>query len=499
MSIFSRLNKDYLNSINDLSKTAFGSNPNSSDFIDTVNIRGDSVTPTRQDQISILKLAINCPNGDVVDLIPHIIGIGVTESMYFASIRGTITIRDDLGIIEKHAIRGGEHFSMRIGRPTSDKQIIIWREDLIIHKITGSEFNPIDLSSTVTLHFTSRSIVRSLKKNIFKSFKGIPMRDAVVSLYQEMSPNDLIIEDPYITIPADRPFVCAGLMPHKAIEFLANRAASKNFTMFFERFVPFYGEYPDGQPFSTSHYFGSIKNLIETSQSNGTRTIVYSNKLDAVADSGNRASKLEVKTNFNHLASIITGYYNTSITTVDPITRSSSVQKMGYSTKSTPITNMYQNKLLNEENLFNLYNDFSGEVPGRKVVFSSKNDMIGRSSWLKNHIENYIATRMFRIEITVQGATNTFGVGHLVNFVMPSKVNKILEPGNPYLELDHMLSGKYLITAVTHAIVLGNYEKRLELSRDGSVFNYNTNLVNDFDFTKLESDYQKLFTSKSLR
>ena len=42
---------------------------------------------------------------------------------------------------------------------------------------------------------------------------------------------------------------------------------------------------------------------------------------------------------------------------------------MGYSTKSTPITNMYQNKLLNEENLFNLYNDFNGEVPGRKVVF----------------------------------------------------------------------------------------------------------------------------------
>ena len=38
MSIFSRLNKDYLDSINDLSKTAFGSNPNSSDFIDTVNI-----------------------------------------------------------------------------------------------------------------------------------------------------------------------------------------------------------------------------------------------------------------------------------------------------------------------------------------------------------------------------------------------------------------------------------------------------------------------------
>ena len=418
--------------------------------------------------------------------------------MYYSSIRGTLTIRDDLGLIEKHAIRGGEYISMRIGRPGPGKEILIWREDLVIHKIIGGEYNPIDLSTTVTLHFTSRSIVRSLKKNVFKSFKSIPMRDAVVSLYQEMSSNDLILEDPYITIPEDRPFICAGLMPHKAIEFLANRAASKKFTMFFERFVPFYGEYPDGKPFSTSHYFGSIDNLIQTSNNNGVRTITYSNKLSGFSDSGNRASKLEVKTNFNHLASIAAGYYNTSITTIDPIARTTSVQKMGYSTKNTPITAMYQNKLLNDENIFNLYNDFSGEVPARKVIFSSKNDMINRSSWLKNHIENYIATRMFRIEITVQGGTNTFGVGHVVNFVKPSKVDKILDSGNPFLGLDHMLSGKYLVTSVTHVIVPGNYEKRLELSRDGSVFNYNTNLVSEQDFIEQDPYYQKLFTSKSL-
>lgn len=493
-----RLNKKFLDNINDTSKTVFGANPNSTDFLDRVSVRPDFQTPTVQEQISILDISINCPTGDKIDMIPHLIGIAITESMYSASIKGTLTIRDDLGLVEKHAIRGGESISMRIARPGPAKEIIIWREDLIIHKINGSEFNPVDLSSTVTLHFTSRSIVQSLKKNIFKSFKGISVRDAVVALYQEMSSNDLIIENPYITIPEDRPFICSGLMPHKAIEFLANRSASKNFTMFFERFVPFYGEYPDGQPFATAHYFGSIKNLIDTSVSSGVRTIVYSNKLNATADSGNRASKVEIKTNFNHLASIITGYYNTSITTVDPITRTTSIQKMGYSSKNTPITNMYQNKMFEDENIFNRYNDFDGEIAGRKVIFSSKNDMINRSSWLKNQIENYIATRMFRIEITTQGATNTFGVGHVVNFAMPSKVARVLEPGNPSPELDHMLSGRYLITAVTHVIVLGNYEKRLELSRDGSVFNYNTNLVNDFDFTKLESDYQKLFTNKSL-
>lgn len=494
----SRLNKKFLDNINDTSKSAFGANPNSTDFLDRVNVRPDFETPTSQEQISILDLSINCPNGDKIDISQQLIGITVTESMYSASIKGTLTLRDDLGIIEKHAIRGGELISMRIGRPGKIKDVIIWREDLVVHKISGSEFNPVDLSSMVTLHFTSRSIVKSLKKNLFKSFKGISMRDAVVALYQEMSSNDLLIEDPYITIPEDRPFICSGLMPHKAIEFLANRAASKNFTMFFERFVPFYGEYPDGQPFATAHYFGSIKNLIDTSVSNGVRTITYSNKMSAASDTGTRASKVEIKTNFNHLASIITGYYNTSITTIDPITRTSSIQKMGYSSKNTPITNMYQNKMFEDENIFNLYDDFAGELPGRKLIFSSKNDMIGRSSWLKNHIENYIATRMFRIEITVQGATNTFGVGHVVNFAMPSKVARVLEPGNPSLELNHTLSGKYLVTSVTHAIVLGNYEKRLELSRDGSVFNYNTNLVNDFDFRKLETDYQKLFTSKSL-
>ena len=63
-------------------------------------------------------------------------------------------------------------------------------------------------------------------------------------------------------------FISTGFYPHRAIDYLAQRSCTKDkFFVFFERFVPVYGSYPDGFPFSTAHYFRVLGRILPDNSS----------------------------------------------------------------------------------------------------------------------------------------------------------------------------------------------------------------------------------------
>lgn len=427
-------------------------------------------------QVIIEEISLIVKGGQKINLFEVYLGISVEENVFSTGIAGMIVINDMVGGLEKFAIRGGETLTLKITKPNNGG-VLIWREDLIITKIGAGNYEERTSSTRYNLHFVSRSFIRSEKKNLFKSYSNQPLSHAVVDLYQRMSVNDLFIEDPKVTL--EKPFLCTGIPPHRAIDRLAQRACTKDkFFVFFERFVPIYGTYPDSQPFSTTHYFGSIEKLIEDSLNNPIKTIVYSQKLDANREPRYiRGINLKRRANFNHIPAMQYGLYNTTISTVDPITRTVSNQKLSYTDINESTKDFYENKLIDDTNIFANYDDINYETPGRKVIFKSVNDSVPRNTWLKNNIFGQLTKTYFQISVDIEGGTNQIGVGHVVNFVLPSISEKSLNPNRNFTTVDLMYSGKYLVTGVSHGIRSGKYIKTLQLSRNSSPINMNQDSI----------------------
>jgi hypothetical protein len=456
-----------------------------------VEIRKDANIPNDiGGSIDIKQILLVTNNGDQIDIKGYFSDLVIEESVFSSSITGKLTIDDSAGGLEKFAIHGGEILILKICKPNVN-DIIIWREDLIVTKISKTIVSPLNLMNKFDLFFTSKSSIRSLKKNLFKSYNNISVLDAVHSIYQEMSQNDIVVEDPKITL--QKPFISTGINPHKAIDYLAQRSCSKDkYFVFFERFVPVFGNYSGGEPFTATHYFGSVEKLIKDSQNNPTKTIVFGPKLNALFEGEIiRSSKYEKLENFNHINGMLFGFYNTTISSIDPIKRTHNVQKLNYSESADETKDFYSNKLFGSLNIFNTYDDKKNEIPGRKLILSSINDPISRESWLKNHIYGQLSKSMFKISVTIQGGTNTIGIGEVVNFAVPSQVSIMLNPQSGYPELDSMYSGRYLVTSVFHSLSSSQYIKTMQLSRGSSSMNLDKHTEYDSSFDDIKEQIRK--------
>lgn len=426
-----------------------------------------------------LKLITNA--GLELDILSVYDGIIIREGLYNTFISGMIKINDVVGGLEKFALRGGERLTMKVCK-SGTNEIIIWRQDLIITRISAAEFDIINNRTTYMLSFSPRSQINSIRRNVYKTYNNLSISNIVLNLYREITPNKLFIEDPGVTISS--PFQCAGKMPHEVIFEMAKRSCSKNrFFVFFERFIPVYGtDQSTQESFVASHYFGSIEKLIEDAETLGIKTIRYvQNKEGSAEPNFIRAFNLQRDISFQHLNATRSGFYSTEFSSIDLIKRKSKNRDVGY-LKNFGKT-IYDNKLLDEDNIFGAFNKSIGETPGKKVFVSSINESVGRENWLPHEFIRRIATTYFRIQIKISGGTNAIDLGHVVNFLTPSASQKNLEVQNSYLRNDPVHSGKYIVTGVNHVIREGQYIKNVELSRESTPYNYKelekTDLIDD--------------------
>jgi hypothetical protein len=445
------------------------------DESDTVESKRDTlVQNVVGGAVDLAELILIVRTGERVSLLEVYGGIIVQENIFASSINGTLIVNDIAGGLEKFQLAGGETLHIKVLKPKT-KDVLIWRQDLIVTKIGAGQVDPSTGMVTYQLSFSSKTFVNSLKKVLFRSYKN-SLAESVLSIYREISENDLFIEDPKITL--EKPFISAGFMPHKAIEYLSHRACSTdNYYVFFEKFVPNFGTYSEGQSFTSIHYFGSIDKLIRESENYRIPTITYAPKENANRESFRiRATNFLRKENFNHLQAMMFGFYNTKITSINPINHDIEEEKLSYTSPTEKTKDFYPNKLIDDANIFAVYNDSLNEIPGRRLIVNSINESTTRNSWLKNNIYGFLAKNYFKISVDIQGGTNKIAIGHVVNFIVPSQVSRIISPTSSTPYVDQIYSGKYLVTSVVHTIKGGQYIKTLELSRASSPYDFNRNI-----------------------
>lgn len=423
--------------------------------------------------VEVTEVSITTINGERISLLGYYRSLSFDESIFSASISGLITMFDTEAAFEKFVIRGGERISIKIEDSASSK-LIVYREDLIVNKIEAGEFDALSLNNSYVLHFSSRSFVTSLKKRHFKSYTG-DLAEAIYSIYNEMSQNDLMIENPKITISQNKPYLCTGKMPHKALMHLADASSVDNrLFVFFERTFPIFGNYSDGQPFTSTHYFGSIQKLIEDADTNGAPSIFFNVKENAQFEGAEiRASNLKPFPNHTHIPATTLGLYSSEISFINLITREYQSQTVSY--VNDDIYDFYENKLIDRQNIFSV----GEEQKQKRVEISSINGFSNTEDWLRNKVLLSMSGNYYKIAVDIQGSTNEIGAGHVVNFLFPSRVDKILNPGHTSMTIDPIISGRYLVNEVKHYISGNAYVKRLILSRGSSPYNFETRTVTD--------------------
>jgi hypothetical protein len=468
------INTDYIRNLSDASSYA---DKTSGSFNGITTLRDNEVENDVGGAVFLEVLSIVIKDGRIINLLEVYQNIVVEESIFASSITGFIQIGDIGAILEKFMIRGGETIIIKMSK-SKGGEVLVWREDLIVTKISGASFDVVSGTAMYNLHFAPKTYINSLKTCLFKSYKDQSITDAAISIYKEVSVNDLFVEDSKITLA--NPFISAGFMPHKALEYLAQRACQKKYFVFFERFFPIYGNFSDASPFTATHYFGSIDKLRDESENLKIKTVIFGPKLNSAYEgSAIRASKFSTRENFNHIPAMQLGFYNSKITSINPITKEVSHQKLAYTDSRENANDFYESKLLDDVNIFSIYDDIRNQIPGRKVITAGINDSVGKENWLKNNIYGYLSKNYFKATIEIQGGTNRISAGHVISLFIPSNYQKIIEPKALYPRADVVHSGKYLVTRVVHTISGGVHVKTLELSRASMPYDVNRHTLFD--------------------
>lgn len=481
-------------------------------------------------KVIVNAVTLTTNKGDVVSLIGRYKQITINESIFSSAIEGNIVLSDTSGFFEQYVLCGGETITLIFSDKTN-KEIIIGRADLVVHRISESPIDKISLTNTYTLFFTSKNYVRSLKKRVFKSYKNRTLSQIVKEIYSytvEPGKENVhlinIFDSSSVNIK-DKPFISTGLSPYKAIEYLSKRACGSptessyggKFFVFFERLIPSVG--PNNTIYS--HHFGSVNQLIKGADfKTGTTRPIYNivyvpnrfGNIESNKPNTLRTSKVVKLSGFNHIDAMMTGLYSSRITAIDPITKTYNKFGIFYDSLSV-VGDFYNQPLLPEGSIFATYNRDGAEVPevpGEKLIFSSTDtnnyhaEFITKFSWLPSHIVGQISKNLFKIRVTIDGGTNAISVGNIINFRIVSHVRKTLDPQNPFIEDDRIYSGKYLVTDIKHTIVGDDYLKEVDLARGTSKINLKSQLsaedlstINILDDLQRDADKRKTEQNKN--
>jgi hypothetical protein len=85
--------------------------------------------------VNIAEISITVRSGERITLAGQYSSLSINEDIFASCISGSITIIDTAGFLESFRIKGGEQINIKITKPYTN-DIIIWREDLIVHKIS---------------------------------------------------------------------------------------------------------------------------------------------------------------------------------------------------------------------------------------------------------------------------------------------------------------------------------------------------------------------------
>lgn len=402
------------------------------------------------------KVELRSLNGQYANIINQVIGIEIFEDLFAPFITMSVVLKESVDYLNLFPFVGEEYLEVKISTPMSEKPI---EGKFYIYKITDREMVK-DREAVYTIKAISEEYLTDANRKISKSFSG----NISESAYKLIDTDGLNTKKKFMVEKTtnNTMFTASYWSPVKCLNYLATTAISQSKSpsyLFFEN--------RDGYNFrsidelckaTTYHKF------VNDNYSRGTQGESLTSVRDPNEDY-KRILEISIPVLTDYMQEIQTGRLKSRLVTHDITTKQYSVKD--YSIKKdteNPST------LLNPYPGYSKYattNSISTMVVMPKYFgnFTKYGDVTNSSS-IQKRMSFFQNLSKFKVTIQVLGRTD-YTVGQIVELDIP-RVTQITQEDDPR---DPILSGRYMIAAISHIINRENHTCNIELIKNSVLAN----------------------------
>lgn len=395
--------------------------------------------------------------------------INIYENIFDNTVTGTIEIKDGVNIYAELELHGQEYLFISFNRPGENEKLSKYERAFRIYKVSEKEPTETQIQSYV-IHFCSEELIFSNQVTISRSLKGKVISDYVYSICTRdlrVNSRKLDLLNNFEWSVGVQDFVVPSMHPLDAIQLLAQNAFSSSLSpfMFFENNQGF-------NFISLEAMFGkqplTVLNYSNAKLTEGISTAAFAN--------ANQISKMKFKNSFDMLRNTQRLTYSGRLYTLDILRQR--YEKNDFSVDNLSPSNFIDGKNIPINDAKNRNERSLTKEYGTKFFYHMTNKNQTNSPYLASrafrvtdtNIESSLMQRESLLNLlnntvlncTVPGNT-LFTVGNIVEVEMPSFATNAENMRN----IDPLLSGKYLITAVRHVLVpSGGHQTLLTINKN---------------------------------
>ncbi len=430
-------------------------------------------------EFTIDEAIIISASGRHVDIRPLMEELNVFEDLFSPCITGNLILTDSNNMINTLPLAGYEYLSLKFSKSS---QKISFEKIFRIYKITDRKQNS-DQNEFYMIHFCSEEMILNESIRVSKVYTDTPI-DAIVSniassylkINTQKFPNTQLLNTSglhTISIPNWRPFYAINWISRLALNPLYPGASY----VFFENrngfnFLPIESlvKQPPKQKFLNS----KIRLGFETDKTKSD--------IESASESINEYEFTSTYDMFKNISSVL---YAGTLITIDPLRQRITNTQLTSETLFPQTGHLNSNALTSTaltrlglpvsrefQSFYRIYPTTLGhESLSYKTATGLRGNQIER--WLLQRNMYLGGIHANRLNVSIPGNV-ALTVGDTIDLRFPAIVGQ-----THVREFDKLYSGKYLITALRHAINKNSHLCYLEISKDSSEVTYPTELQTD--------------------
>lgn len=416
-------------------------------------------------EIFVESVVIKSYNGFEMDIRSHIFEIVLHEAMDYPCLSGRLVVYDNINMPRHFPLIGNEHVTITFYTPTRPK---ITKKFFCYKTDPRYESESNRNSALFSIDFVSDEFMTSLKKKFSQSFRDMKYSEMVSTIYTQyiQSPKKITIQPTH----EKKNYVFPYMSPFGAINTLTTLSISEKSE---DKSFVFYEDL-DGFYFTCVNYFAKAATDIVTYTWFKPNTPVDPDPkiLSNIERDFYRIESYKQITSNNTINNIENGLFSSVMVLHDTTYKTLTSNTFSYN------NDFYLLNTLNKSGTLPTTNDsFSNfnyshyrMYPRQSYNFDNAQQMDDFDRMILRRNAHLSQMENLRLSILVAGDSQR-RVGECVNVNIPS-----IDPNDKNREGDYdiYLSGKYLVTRITHIIGKQSYKMRLELERDSLPIAYPT-------------------------
>lgn len=407
--------------------------------------------------VNLEEVTLRTLNGQSANITAQVISLEIYEDMFTPFMSVSVVLRESVDYISLFPFIGEEYLEIKVSTPNIDQKI---DGSFYIYKITDRMYTK-DREVAYTLKGISKEYVVDANRKVSQTFKG-NIGEIALTLMQKGGLNT--DKTSFIEGTSNKTaFTAAYWQPTKCLTFLATNAQNQNLS-------PTYLFYENRNGYN----FRSVDELLKATtyhkfiKDNFTRSEINDMSVQATKDPQEdfkRILELDVPVLSDYMEDIQSGRLKSRIVSHDLVTKQYSVKD--YSVRKDtehPAT------LLNKNPAYSPYaatNSISTLMimPRHFANYTSFADVTNYSTAQKR-MSFFQNLNKYKVNIQVLGRTD-YTVGQVYELSIP-KATQITKEQTETSE-DEILSGRYLLAAVSHMITKEGHICNMELIKNSII------------------------------